>query len=592
MPRRLTKSCTILGLLVAWLLTSSFAAAQAEALSGAAPPAELALAAPAGKDNLAVVPPIGPGPYQVACSDVAQDFSRLQPGDTPDMYWEGEPNAGQPRYVTALLSEPASSVLVNVTVPRDRELFDDYAGQTIPYAVLVCYPTTPDNPRPGYLLPNGALVPHMQRAGDLPLFAADRARYPVLLFSHGLSGSPLSGDYLAAVDLLASYGYVVIAPFHGDARIADIHLEDFADLGYAILHFGEYTAMQALRPLSLEAALNVVLADPRYAERVDANAIGGFGGSLGGESLLLMAGARLTVSIGQSSKAVMNDPRLKAAVGYVPYFGQPVLPAFGRDQNGLAGVTLPYLAISGTSDVTAPLTSAAQGVAQLASARQLVALEGVSHGFDPAAASDIFTWSLTFLGAYVGDDPLLRARSARMTEVSGGVRDDLLLDGAVPLPPDATQRLAIEFYNPSLDHYFITAEPAEAAMLDAGVVVPGWYRTGDNFKVWGRDAPFGVPACRFFGTPGLGPNSHFFTIDPDECAKVMADPAWTYEGLAFRTDPPMQNDCPADRVPVVRLYNDGKGGEANHRYLTSHSAIYRMLLQGWIREGVVFCGLP
>jgi hypothetical protein len=41
--------------------------------------------------------------------------------------------------------------------------------------------------------------------------------------------------------------------------------------------------------------------------------------------------------------------------------------------------------------------------------------------------------------------------------------------------PTAT---VIEFYNASLNHYFITAYPEEAAMLDQGVIVPGWTRTG------------------------------------------------------------------------------------------------------------------
>ena len=53
----------------------------------------------------------------------------------------------------------------------------------------------------------------------------------------------------------------------------------------------------------------------------------------------------------------------------------------------------------------------------------------------------------------------------------------------------------------------MTAEPAEAAMLDAGVVVPGWQRTGYVFKVYARDSGAGIPACRFFGKPGVGPDT-------------------------------------------------------------------------------------
>ena len=64
-------------------------------------------------------------------------------------------------------------------------------------------------------------------------------------------------------------------------------------------------------------------------------------------------------------------------------------------------------------------------------------------------------------------------------------------------------------------------------------------------------------------------------------------------GLVFRVDAPdPARNCPAERVPVVRMYNNGKGGQANHRYLTSHSEVAEMLREGWIVEGTVFCSLP
>ncbi len=83
---------------------------------------------------------------------------------------------------------------------------------------------------------------------------------------------------------------------------------------------------------------------------------------MGGETMMLMGGAGLTTAFGLSRTQVIVDDRLKAAVGYVPYFGQPFLPAFGRDQQGLDGVTLPYLAISGTADTTAPIITTEQGM--------------------------------------------------------------------------------------------------------------------------------------------------------------------------------------------------------------------------------------
>jgi hypothetical protein len=47
--------------------------------------------------------------------------------------------------------------------------------------------------------------------------------------------------------------------------------------------------------------------------------------------------------------------------------------------------------------------------------------------------------------------------------------------------------------------------------------------------------------------------------------------------------------CPADRAVVWRLYNNGMGGQANHRYLTSYSEIGDMIGRGWLLEGPVFC---
>jgi predicted dienelactone hydrolase len=533
------------------------------------------------------VPPIGPGGYPVACSNVEQDFSRVAANASASDYWEGD--AG---YVTDLLTDSADAFVVDVTLPNDVELFGDFGGRTMPFAALVCYPTSAANTRADYALPNGKAVPRMQRDGQLPIFPDDTSRFPVLLFSHGLGGSPLSNDYIDALTLFASYGYVVIAPFHGDARVSSISISTLGDVLNALLHFSNYTALQSIRPFALRAELDALLADPGFAPHVDSNAIGGFGASLGGESLLLMRGARLTVSPGLSSKTVMNDARLKAAVGYVPYFGQPILPAFGRNQEGLHDVQMPYLAIAGSADVTAPAAMTALGMSQLTGVRQYVLLAGVQHGFDVRFASDIFTWALTFLDAYVENDPLARATSARMTNVQGGGDDALLLDRFLPLPPAPGQALAIEYYDPALDHYFMTADSYEVAVLDTQTI-PGWYRTGDAFKVYVPGASSGVPACRFFGRPGVGPNSHFFTILPNECADVLANPLWIFEGLVFRVDAPdAAETCPADRVPVVRMYNNGKGGQANHRYLTSHSEIAAMLAQGWIIEGTVFCSLP
>jgi len=541
-------------------------------------------------DALGIIPPIGPGAYPVGCSNIEQDFSRA--GGDGQAYWEGRGSSGS-GYVTDLLVDPAHAFVADVSLPDDRDLFGNFRNRTMQYANLVCYPTMAANPYADYVLSNGKVVPHMQRGGAPPIFAADRERFPVLLFSHGFGGSPISSDYIEALKLFASHGYVVVAPFHGDSRYVDARISTVDELLRAILDFQNYTAMQATRPLSLSRALDVVLADPNFAARVDANRIGGFGASAGGESMLLMRGARLSVSVNLSSKSVINDTRLKAAVGYVPYFGQPFFPAFGRDSQGLAGVDLPYLAISGGADTTAPAEVTAQGMALLAGPRQFVVLDGVRHGFDVASSDDIFTWSLTFLNAYADDDPLSRATSARMTKVAGGGNDVLLLDRWAPLPPGPGEVLAVEYYNASLDHYFMTSLANEIAILDTGVAIPGWTRTGNTFKVYPSESTLGTAACRFFGKPGVGPNTHVFTILANECQDLANNRLWIFEGFVFRSEGPDANGmCAANRVPVIRMYNNSKGGEPNHRYLTSHSEAAVMLSQGWMVEGTVFCTPP
>jgi predicted dienelactone hydrolase len=375
-----------------------------------------------------------PGPFSVACSNVAQDFSRMAAGEDVQTYWEGVPRAnGSTRYITDLLSDPANTLSLSLTAPNDGEVYGSFAGKTIPFVIVVCYPTTASNPRADYPLPNGKSVPHMQMGADAPIFADPAMHYPVLLFSHGLLGSPLSNDYVTALAVFASNGYVVAAPFHGDGRFSLLQPESLSDYAYLLTHLRDFNAMQALRPLSLSATLDLLLANPQWRDHLDATRIGGFGASLGGESLLLVAGAGLTTSIGLSWRKIIQDSRLKAAVGYVPYFGQPVFPAFGRDQHGLDDVTIPFLAISGTADTTAPLASTAQGIARLAGPRELVALTGVTHEFDVASTNDIFTWSVTFLDSEVRGDPVARSRLSQMASVAGG-GDDHVVFTSTALP--------------------------------------------------------------------------------------------------------------------------------------------------------------
>lgn len=143
----------------------------------------------------------------------------------------------------------------------------------------------------------------------------------------------------------------------------------------------------------------------------------------------------------------------------------------------------------------------------------------------------------------------------------------------------------VEFEHPGLGHYFITYDGAEARGIDAGAAGAGWIRTGASFRPGGASA-----VCRFYGTPGIGPNSHFYTADADECALVKQARGWSYEGIAFHVATPTDGLCRAGQRPLYRLYNDRAAqNDSNHRYLLDESLIASMVERGWILEGLVFC---
>ncbi len=539
-----------------------------------------------------VVPPVpASGPHPVACSNIEQDFSRVAPGSSAEDYWRGLTTEEGERYVVSLLSSRQDALVATFVAPDDAALFARWRGRTIEYAILACYPTTAANARADYPLPNGKNVPRMQRGAEAPILPPTPTRLPVLAFSHGYAGSPLSDSYFEAQLAFASWGFVVIAPFHGDLRYTPF-APDSGDNGPGYIPvWSEFVAMQSTRPLSISAGLDLLAAHPQWRDRIDLNRTGAFGISQGGETLMLLGGAEVTYGLATlQSKRVTLDSRVKAAVGYIPYFGLEDLPAFGADQRGVVGVTLPYLAISGTRDDTAPVDVTRRALEQMSGVRGLVTLEGRGHDLNPPTADDIRTWALTFYAAWLLGDASWQARLDQMQSVQGGLDDRkaLYVGSGGPAPGPGQVVDVVEFHNASLDHYFITAFPEEAAALDAGMP-PGWKRTGYTFKGWQAGSGPGNDACRFFGTPGRGPNSHFYTISFTECELVKANPDWTSEGLAFRAVEPLASGCDASYTFVTRLYNNGMGGQANHRYLIDNAEIDRTVAKGWIVEGTVFC---
>jgi CubicO group peptidase (beta-lactamase class C family) len=156
----------------------------------------------------------------------------------------------------------------------------------------------------------------------------------------------------------------------------------------------------------------------------------------------------------------------------------------------------------------------------------------------------------------------------------------------------------VEFYEPELDQYFITAGLAEQAMVDSGAV-GHWQRTGQSFEAGGSTA-----VCRFYGntqtnpaTGGMyGPNSHFYTVDPNECAWLRSiyrpdAPSWQFESYDFLSTPAASGTCGTGLTPIYRAYNDGaaRGIAPNHRITGGLGAYFETTARGWSPEGAVMC---
>jgi platelet-activating factor acetylhydrolase isoform II/uncharacterized protein DUF5648 len=583
-----------------------------------ATPALFLLPAAAAVNHELVVSPLSPGRFEVACSNLEQDAARIaQSGLSPANFWDGTGG----RYITEILAQPSSALRIDALVPDLRPLYPTTAGSRVEYVAIVCHPTTRNNTDPGYALPGtDDVVPHMLPAGAQPrLISSDEyfgafgmqvigpdaggpAKLPLIVYSHGLAGSPIGKGYINVMVQLAAQGYMVAAIFHGDPRFSRVRLEELNDYFYALIGFNRIAEMMLLRPVSLKAMTDMLLGHPGYSPGIDIDRIGGFGASMGGQAMAHLLGARMTTSLGLACSETVRDPRIKVAFAYVPYSGQSWLPAFCDDQRGAEDVSRPFMAMTGSQDTTSPEKMAEQAVNRMKGSRYMVSLLGGAHELRTQDAGDLFTWMLTFFDAYldVRTDPAAMARLIRMAQVQGGREDTLVVDVHVPSSFDTAnnEASAREFYNVNLDHYFMAAWQGEVDIILAGGAGAGWILTGESFKVFRQMPPDTftnvMPVCRFYGATVGGPNSHFFTASPSDCELVKRMGGWYYEGIGFNVYP-QQSDgrCPAGMLQVRRAYNDRwRTNDSNHRYSTSDSTMKEMSRHGWIVEGTAWCSRP
>lgn len=164
----------------------------------------------------------------------------------------------------------------------------------------------------------------------------------------------------------------------------------------------------------------------------------------------------------------------------------------------------------------------------------------------------------------------------------------------IPMAGHAAEPAAtiVEFFNSTSNKYFISANPADWALLDqyAGI---GWKRTGVTFSAFTQGQDAGAkPVYRFFA-PAVG--SHFFTISEADRATLSNTPGFVAEGIAWYAYDQLQtliatiNPCPSGATALYRTFNNGSNGPANHRYFEDYGFYQSYAAKGYALEGVAMC---
>jgi predicted dienelactone hydrolase len=234
-------------------------------------------------------------------------------------------------------------------------------------------------------------------AVDAPIAAAP-PKFPVVMLSHGTGGSAMQMAWLGTE--LARHGYVAVAVNHPGTNA----LEPYTAEGFAL--WWE-------RAIDISDALDALLKDPEFGSHVDLSRVGAAGFSIGGYTVLELAGTRTNPedllsscestptppacrvpemkNMGDISKlmahvratsteslarseASYRDPRIRAVFAIAPGAG----PAFR--QGAFREVTIPVAMVVGQADTIAPAAMNAGKFHQLMPKSQLAILPGgVAH---------------------------------------------------------------------------------------------------------------------------------------------------------------------------------------------------------------------
>ncbi|WP_322045704.1 alpha/beta hydrolase family protein [Paraburkholderia sp. J67] len=261
-------------------------------------------------------------------------------------------------------------------------------------------PESPESPRPPHDTASSGepVFRHLSVASNAPLAGDAGARYPLVLLSHGTGGTANDQEWLAGA--LAAHGYIVAAVNHpGNNLLAPLTREGF-------LLWWE-------RATDLSNVLDALLADPQFGPHIDRSRIGAAGFSLGGYTVLELAGARTDVQAfdafchSPAADAICHPPEVKRLAGAASAVAAPptpamrdslahsgdslrdarvravfaIAPALGEafDAQSFKDVTIPVALMAGTADITVPPDTNVRRIAGFLPQASLTMVPDASH---------------------------------------------------------------------------------------------------------------------------------------------------------------------------------------------------------------------
>lgn len=265
-------------------------------------------------------------------------------------------------------------------------------------------PVTPES-RPTLTTDAGLTYSEWLPAG----FAERRHDVPLIIFSHGFGGCAQQSSTL--MQALADAGYAVLAPNHKDKACERYMAGPLSALWATItgkgpdVSFGDEDkwsdTTEVSRRNDVEALTNYALSHAPYKDAVDQSRIALMGHSLGGYTVLALAGAWES----------WRDPRFKCVLALAP-FDAPFL--FRRT---LGAIKVPVMYQTGTDDRLVPSRAVVEAYNSSNAPKYFVALDGASHfaftELDKDYQQTIAAYSIAFFNQELDHHPAdLLSRSA------------------------------------------------------------------------------------------------------------------------------------------------------------------------------------